>query len=336
MANLLTVNQKADKILNWGILSTAAIAEKAYVPGIRAACNGTIRAVASRSPDKARAFAEKHGIPVSYGSYEELLTDEEIDVIYNPLPVALHAEWTLKALEAGKPVLCEKPFALSASEARAMEKKSQETKLLVAEAVMYRYHPLTQKVRELVTAGAIGELKVIESNFHGVQDTGNNIRFNKELGGGAMLDLGIYCVNLARFLTGEEPSTIHATGFVNPENGVDESVAGVLGFPSGVVSSFACSMRTQFSCSYRLTGTAGSISVPQGGMLVWPDQSFPICLNNEEGEKTIEIDPANHYQLMAEDFAASVLEGRSPAYPVDDAIANMAVIDEILKQVQKQ
>ncbi len=321
--------------VRWGILSTAAIAENSYVPAIQASRNGQLQAVCSRDKAKAAAFAQKHGIPTSYGSYQELLNDPQVDAVYNPLPISLHAEWTIKALEAGKPVLCEKPFALSAAEARVMAAKAEETGLPLAEAVMYRRHPLTRKVRELLKDGAIGDLKAIETNFHGVneEDPETNIRFNKDLGGGAMLDLGIYCVNLARFLTGEEPETIIATGMIHEKSGVDETVGGALRFPSGVVASFSCSMRTHFECTYRLTGTTGRMSVMRGGMVAWPGEKFKILLETGEGSREVVVEEANHYQLMAEHFADAVSGRTKLDYPPEDAVNNMAVIDEVLHQV---
>ncbi len=327
--------EKNPNRIRWGILSTASIAANSYVPAIRASRNGVLCAVCSRAAAKAAAFAEKYGIPTSYGSYEELLGDPEVDAVYNPLPVSLHAEWTIKALEAGKPVLCEKPFSLNATEARKMVAKAKETGLVLAEAVMYRHHPLTRKVRDLLREGAIGELRAIEANFHGVneEDAETNFRFRPELGGGAMLDLGIYCINLARFMTGEEPDEIRATGTIG-EGGVDEIVGGALRFPSGVIASFSTSLRSAFECSYKLTGTVGRLGVSYGGMVAWPGEEFKIYLENAEGVREIVVEEANHYQLMAEEFADAVMGRGHVEFPPEDAIQNMEVIDEVLRQVK--
>ncbi len=322
--------------IRWGFLSTASIAASAYVPAIRESRNGCLHAVCSRSEEKAKAFADEYGFAKSYGSYEDLLADPEVDAIYNPLPVSLHAEWTIKALEAGKPVLCEKPLCRNAEEAREMVKTSRKLGLPLAEAVMYRLHPLTRKVRELLKAGAIGELRAVEANFHAVPDQkkDDNIRFRPELGGGATLDLGVYCVNFARFITGEEPVEIRAVGCIGAGSGVDEAACGGLRFPSGVLAGFSCSFRSCFESSYRLVGTKGKLIVPDGGFVPWPGGKFSVLHTNEDGTREIAVEPTNHYRLMAESFADTVRGKTEPEYPPEDAIRNMEVIDKILSRIR--
>jgi len=322
------------KKLKWGFLSTAKIGGKSYVPAIRESENGTLYAVASRDLEKAEAFKDEHGFEKAYGSYEELLGDPEVEAIYNPLPVSMHAQWTINALQAGKPVLCEKPFAWDTEEAMEMVNIARAGGIPLAEAVMYRYHPVARKVVELVRGGAIGELRVIESRFHGVEYDLENIRFRKDLGGGVLLDLGLYCVNVSRLVAGEEPDKIEAVGRIGEESGVDESVSGVFHFPSGTVASFACSMGTQFDCAYSVTGTKGRIDVPSPGMLTGPKEAWKIVITKGSESEELVLPQVDHYRLMAEAFADHVLNGSPLEWPAEDAIANMKVIDAVLQKVQ--
>jgi predicted dehydrogenase len=316
--------------LRWGILSTARIARKQVGPAIQASRNGEVVAVASRDRAKAEALARELNIPRAYGSYEELLADRDVDAIYNALPVSLHAEWSLRCAEAGKPTLCEKPLAANADEARRMTEGFAKRGLLLAEGFMYRYHPLTLKVKAMLDAGTVGKIVSICSTFHvNIRDR-QDIRLRADTAGGAMRDVGCYCVSFMRFLTGQEPERVAATGILGEETGVDESVTGALRFPGGALGSFACSLRSPFHCSYEVAGTDGRITVDRGGMVPWPKEDFAI--RHWRGDKFDEIiiPAANHYQLMVEDFADSVLTGKPVRYPPEDAVGNMEVIDRVL------
>ena len=212
------------KGIRWGILSTARIGRR-VIPAIQASPQGEVAAVASRSLERAQAWSARHGIPRAYGSYEALIADSEIDAIYNPLPNSMHAEWSVKCAQAGKPTLSEKPFASDAPEAQTIVDAFDKRGVLLAEAFMYRFHPQHAKVREILSAGGIGKLQIINSSFTFPVADEANIRLSKALAGGALMDVGCYCVNLMRFMTGEEPVSATASAQFGEGSGVDETNA---------------------------------------------------------------------------------------------------------------
>jgi predicted dehydrogenase len=311
-----------------GILSTADIGRNRVIPALRHCRNLEVAAVASRSLDKAQAFARDMGIPKAYGSYDELLADPDIDAIYNPLPNSLHAEWSIKCAEAGKPCLCEKPLASDAPEAQTMVDAFAQRNLLFAEAFMYRFHPQTQRVREMVQSGAIGDLREISAAFSFVIQNEDDIRLSKPLAGGALMDIGCYCVNVMRLMTGEEPDEAKAIARVGQRSQVDESLAGVLSFPSGALGHFDCSFRLPFTHTYELRGTKGRILVEQA-FVVPPDRQTTIRYWHNNDYEEITIPPANSYTLMAEDFADALLNNRSPKFSPQDAVRNMQALDRL-------
>ena len=231
--------------VRWGILSTANIARKCFVPGVAASRNGTVAAIASRDAAKARAAAEQLGIPRAYGSYEELLADPEIDAIYIGLPNSLHAEWTMKCADAGKPVLCEKPLAVSADEARRTIAYCASRGVPLMEAFMYRFHPQHAAVRGLIDAGEIGDLRAARLAFTFSLEPfpPANVRLQAELGGGALMDVGCYCVNAACMLFGETPQWASAQWDYRPEFGVEIALAATLGFSGERFAVFDCGFR---------------------------------------------------------------------------------------------
>jgi len=320
-----------DKV-RWGILSSANIGRK-VIPAIHESRNGVVAAVASRSLERAREFAAEQNIPIVYGSYEELIESEEVDAIYNPLPNSMHAEWSIKCAGAGKATLCEKPFASDAAEAQTIVDAFEDRDVLLAEAFMYRFHPQHAKVKSIVAEGGIGDLKIINSSFTFYISDVANIRLSKPLAGGGLMDVGCYCVNLMRFMTGEEPETATAVGNIGPKTGVDEILAGTLKFPSGVIGHFDCGLRAHRQQSYRLKGTTGSIVV---GSSFTPDKEKDTIVQHWQGDQLTEyvIAPVDHYQLMVEDFADALLTGRAPRFPPSDAVLNMKVVDRLLAQVR--
>ncbi len=314
--------------IRWGILGTAKIAAGSLIPAIKASRNGVVAAVASRDLAKAQAFADKHGIPKAHGSYEALLADPGIDAIYNPLPGFLHAPWSLHAAAAGKPTLCEKPLANSAAEAEAMARAFRERNLLLAEALMYRYHPMTRKVVEIVRGGQLGELRQVHAQFNaGIVDP-DDFRFRRDLGGGALLDVGSYCVSVMRLLAGSEPTAATAAAVVN-EFGADLQMAGTLAFSGGVLGHFGCGIQSQFDCSYGASGSLGRVLVDWGAMCAWPGTDFTIKLWRGEAYEEIVVPAANHYQLMVEDFGDALLTGKPMDHTLDDALANLRVVDRL-------
>src|SRR5712691_11658912 len=226
--------------VRWGVLSTATIGTGQVIPAMQQGTYCEIAAIASRSPEKARAAAAQLGIPKAYGSYEELLADQEIDAIYNPLPNNLHVPWSIKALQAGKHVLCEKPIALTAGEAqRLLEAAKQHPNLKVMEAFMYRFHPQWQRARRLVLEGKIGELRTIQTFFSYFNDDAHNIRNIAEVGGGAMPDIGCYAVSVARFIFNAEPQRVFGIVEYDPRLKTDRLASGILDFGRGT-STFTC------------------------------------------------------------------------------------------------
>jgi predicted dehydrogenase len=316
--------------IRWGIVSTANIGLKRLIPAIQKASNGRVVAIASRSLQKAQQAAEQHDIPRAYGSYEALLDDEGIDALYNPLPNNLHT-WSIKAAEAGIPTLCEKPLALNAAEAAHIVEAFEARGVPFAEAFMYRFHPRTQRVKKMVDEGAVGEIQTISASFSFRVRDPDNIRLQAELGGGSLMDVGCYCVNLMRHMTGEEPQAVTAQGVWGPQ--VDEIFAGTLRFPSGAVGHFDCGFRTAFVHTYDIRGDAGRILVEEA-FVPQPDADTHIRYWHDGEYEEIAIPPADHYQLMVEDFAAALIEGRPPTFSPQDAVNNMHTLDQLYAAAQ--
>ena len=318
--------------IRWGVISTANIGRKKVIPAIHASSNGEVVAVASRSLESAQKFAQEEGIPKAYGSYEELIADPNIDAIYNPLPNSLHAEWSIKCAEAGKPTLCEKPFASDAPEAQTIVDAFKQHNVLLAEAFMYRFHPQHAKVKEIIANGGIGDLRVINSSFTFPISDEANIRLSKELAGGGLMDVGCYCVNLMRFLTGEEPDKVTASAIIGDVTGVDEILASTLQFPSGVIGHFDCGLRASGENQYILKGTKGKIVVPLSFV---PNKDADTLVQHWQGSDCNEytIPAIDQYQLMVEDFNDALINSRPPRFMPQDAVENMVVIDKMLAQV---
>ncbi len=316
-----------DKI-RWGILSTARIGRR-VISAIQASRNGEASLVASRSLERARAWASQHGVPRACGSYEELLADGEIDAIYNPLPNSMHAEWSIKCAEAGIPTLSEKPFASDAPEAQSIVDAFEKHNVPLAEAFMYRFHPQHAKVKEILAAGGIGELQIINSSFtHPVTDE-SDIRLSKTLAGGALMDVGCYCVNLMRFMTGEEPERVSAAARIGERTEVDETLVGALEFPSGVIGHFDCGLRSFGQHTYTLKGSEGMIAVPQSFVIA---KAADGIVRHWRGDSFSEhvIPAVDQYRLMVEDFADALLNERPPRFAPADAVDNMIVVDRLL------
>lgn len=319
--------------IRWGILSTANIGRGRVIPAFKLAKNGEVTAVASRDLEKARAFAAEMGIPVAYGSYEELINDPNIDAIYNPLPNSLHAEWSIKCAEAGKPVLCEKPLASDADEAQKMVDAFTSRGILFTEGFMYRFHPLADKVKQMVESGAVGRLSTISATFTFSVRSEDNIRLSKELAGGSLMDVGCYCINLMRLMTGEEPVSGKAIANWGERSDVDEQLVGLLQFPSGVLGHFDCGVRQQWVHTYELRGTAGRILLEKG-FTVQPHEEPIIRHWRGDHYEEIKLPAINHYTVMAEDFADALLNKRPPRFSPQDGVNNMRVIDMLLKDAR--
>ncbi|WP_029215081.1 Gfo/Idh/MocA family protein [Kallotenue papyrolyticum] len=315
------------KKLRWGVLGAANIARKQVIPAIQASQTGQVVAIASRDRARAEALAREQTIPQVYDSYEALLASDQVDAVYIPLPNSEHRRWTLAAAEAGKHILCEKPLAVTAAEAEEMVIAAQRAGVVLAEAFMYRHHPLTRKVLELLRSGAIGELRLIRSSFTFVLDRQQDIRRVRELGGGALLDVGCYCVNLARLVTGQEPVAVAGYADYGPSD-VDESFAGVLRFGDGVLATFECSFRAAGGSNYELIGTHGKLWVRQGFKPERHEEG-EIQIHQQGEISRIFTEAVDQYTLMVDDFAKAVWGRRPHPYPPSDAIANLRVLDRL-------
>jgi len=298
------------------------------VGSIRAAGNSEVVAVASRDSEKARAFAKSLSIPCAYGSYEELLADPQVDAIYNSLPTSLHAPWSIQCAQARKATLCEKPMALNAGQARAVLAAFAEKQVLFSEGFMYRYHPLTRKIKELLEGKRIGAPVAIRASFF-VSIPNGDIRWKAETGGGALLDLGCYCAGIMRHLTGAEPVSARAVAHWKERGTVDQTLGGVLLFPSGTIGDLACGLRSSFDCSYEVMGEKGRLLVDRGGMVAWPGESFKIKLWADDAYEEVSVPEADPYASMVKDFADAVLTGREPAFPAADGIKNLEDLDQL-------
>ena len=247
--------------VRWGVISTAKIGMTKVTPGIQQAGNSEVVALASRNAMQADAAAKQLGIPGAYGSYEELLAAPEIDAVYIPLPNDLHAEWTIKAAEAGKHVLCEKPLAISAAQAREMANACAKSGVKLAEAFMYRHHPTWVEAVRLIRSGVIGDVQAVQSWFSYFNDDPTNIRNRTENHGGALMDIGCYNVNLSRMVFDGEPARIHSAVRRDPIMGIDILTSAVLEFDGGGQAVFTCSTRAEDDQRVHIVGTSGRIEI---------------------------------------------------------------------------
>ncbi|WP_010677109.1 Gfo/Idh/MocA family protein [Bacillus timonensis] len=318
--------------VRFGVLSTAKIAKNALIPAIERAHNAEVVAVASES-GKAKEFAAELGIPKHYESYIDLLNDPEIDAVYIPLPNQLHKQWAIEAAKHGKHVLCEKPAALTSQDVEEMVAVFKENNVIFMEAFMYQFHPQHNRVKEMITAGEIGDVKLIRLTFSFFLDLqSDNIRLNKDLGGGVLYDVGCYCIHASRLITGEEPVEVKATANIHQTHGVDLTVAGTLKFESGVIANFDCSFEQPFKESYEVVGTKGSIIAKHAFR---PDNqagNAVLVVNTEAGQRE-ETVQGDQYKLQVEHFAESVLSNKLPMYSAEETIKNMRVIEQALAQV---
>jgi predicted dehydrogenase len=324
-----------DTRVRWGILGAANIAVKKVAPAMQRGTRCHIVAIASRELGKAQRAARELGVERAYGSYEELLADPDIEAIYNPLPNHLHVPWTIRAAEAGKHVLCEKPIALSADEARQLLEVRERTGVLIGEAFMVRNHPQWLAVRDLVQRGSIGDLRVVAGHFSYFKRDPNDVRSVLEWGGGGLMDVGCYPITMARWLFGEEPEA--AIGIVDrdPELRVDRIVSGLLRFPSGGQATFTSAMQLVHYQRMQLHGTSGRIEV-QIPFNAPNDRACRIFVDNgrELGDRSadaIDFPIVDQYTLQGDNFSAAVRgEGEVPV-SIEDAIGNMAVIDALFR-----
>jgi len=326
--------------LRWGVLSPAKIGRQKVIPAMQRAERSEVVAIASRDPERARAAADALDIPRSHGSYEDLLADTEVDAVYLPLPNHLHADWTIAAARAGKHVLCEKPLALTAADARRMIDACDDAGVALMEAFMYRLHPSWVAVRELIAQGRIGELRSVQSWFSYFNDDPSNIRNIVDTGGGALYDIGCYNVNLSRMLFRGEPTRVRSSVVRDPTMGVDVTTSAILDFDGGGVATFTCSTRAEPDQRVHIYGAEGRISmgIPFN---IPPDRTTEVFLTaggdppSAPATEVLTFPPRDQYTEQAEAFAAAVLDGAPLPTPIADAVGNLDVIERIFEAAEQ-
>ena len=310
--------------VKWGIISTADI-NRRLIPGAQASDEVELLAVGSRDLGKAEAFARTWGIERAYGSYDELLADPDIEAVYLPLPNTMHCEWSIRALEAGKHVLCEKPMSRHPADVEAAFDASERTGRLLTEAFMYRHNPQTKRLKELVDGGAIGELRVIRSTFSYALYDADNIRLRTDVEGGALMDVGCYCVSGSRLLAGE-PEIVFGQESIGP-TGTDWVFSGLMRFPGDVLATFDCGTTLPERDELEAIGTEGSLFLDDP----WHCLNPVIELRRDGGTERIKIEPADSYRLELEDLGAALRGGTTPLLGRADAVGQARAIEALYR-----
>jgi xylose dehydrogenase (NAD/NADP) len=306
--------------VRFGFLSTARI-NRALLAGARETDVAEVVAVASRDQQRADEYAREHEIERAYGSYDELLADSELDAIYISLPNSLHVEWSVRALEAGKHVLVEKPFDRQPDEVVRAFDVAQGGRLVLMEAFMYRHHPQTKKLRDVVSSGAIGELRQLRSSFSFTLDDANDVRMTPDLDGGSLMDLGCYCVSISRLLAGE-PEHVVSRQRTGP-TGIDLGFAGVLEFAGGVLAEFHCAFDLPYEAGLEAIGSEGRVVVAEPFRCVDPH----LDVNGER----VDVEDVDRYALQVENFSLAVRREAEPLLGRDDAVGQARVIDALYR-----
>lgn len=319
--------------LRWGVLGTAGIARSQVVPAILASSNGRVAAIAGRDDARNAEFAGVFGISDVFASYAALIASPEVDAVYVPLPNSLHAEWAMKAADAGKAVLCEKPLALDAAEARRVVDHFAARRIPLMEGFMYRFHPQNRHVLKLVSDGAVGEVREVRAHLSVdiMALAEGNVRFDKALGGGSLLDMGCYAVSVARGILGE-PNAAMAAFNIDKASGVDLAASAILEFSGGRSALISSSFKTSGQGFYQVIGTMGVIDVPRSfipGMGSRVAEGLVVVSDADGRRSETLFEPVDHYRLMVEAFADAVLSGRPVPYPPSDAVANLLALDAI-------
>jgi len=317
-----------------GVLGAAAIVPSALTNAARGIHEAQILAIASRNPKRAYTFAKKHNIPRVHQTYSAMLADDDIDAIYNPLPNSLHAKWTIRALKAGKHVLCEKPLASNTQEAEEMAKVADERGLVLSEAFAYRYHPLTARVKEIIASGEIGKVQHIDAQFCFLLPSPNNIRFKYELAGGALMDCGCYPVSLIRYLAGAEPTVEHAEARLYAPQ-VDRKMTADLSFADGRTAHLECDLLSPrlFRSSLKIEGSEGKLQVFNPYHPHWFNR---LSVQGRKGSYTERGSNENVYALQLRAFIKAIHGEQKLNTNPSDAIGNMRVIDAIYEKAGLQ
>ena len=323
--------------VRWGVLGAANIALQKVIPAMRMSERSRVVAIASRNGPKAADAAAALGVPKAYGSYEDLIADPDVEAIYNPLPNHLHVPWSIRAAEAGKHVLCEKPISLTAAEARALRDARDKHGVQIAEAFMVRTHPQWLGVRTLIEGGSIGDLKLVVGHFSYFRRDPNDIRSRPDWGGGALLDIGCYPITLSRWLFGAEPTAVVGQIERDPDFGVDRLASALLAFPNGQAS-FTCGGQLAPYQRMHIFGTKArvDIEIPYNAP---PDRACRVFLDDgrlfaAEAAEAISFPAVDQYTLQADQFSDAVRGVGTVPVSLEDAIANMAVIDALFRSTE--
>jgi D-xylose 1-dehydrogenase (NADP+, D-xylono-1,5-lactone-forming) len=314
--------------LRWGVLSTATITNKLLESGH----DQEFVAVGSRDLARAEAFAADKGLPRAHGSYEQLLADREVDAIYNPLPNSLHVEWTIRALEAGKHVLCEKPMSRYPGDVARAFDVAERQGLSLAEAFMWRHHPQLARAREMLATGEIGELRIIRAAFAHLAADPDDIRLQADLDGGGLMDVGCYCVSGCRALAGAEPERVYAEAIPGGHGGVDISLTATLRFPGDVLAHFDCGVSYTGGDQLEAVGTEGSLFMDDP----WHGREAVIEVRRNGAVERIETGPANSYALELADFEAAVRGERPASFGRADALAQARIIEALYTSAERK
>ncbi|MDA1280604.1 MAG: Gfo/Idh/MocA family oxidoreductase [Chloroflexi bacterium] len=322
----------AQDVVRYGLISTAQIGLNAHLRASRESKNSEIVSISSRGTAKAQAAAKEHGIERWYGSYEEQLADPEIDAVINSLPNSMHCEWTIKAAEAGKHILCEKPLAVSAEECQRMIDAVNANNVVLVEAFTHRWNPQMIKARQLVADGAIGKVQTIDAALcFNVAKPEGNVRFSQSLAGGSMWDAGCYTVYATRFVMSAEPVRVLGASHDSGNWGVDTTFSGILEFGNGAIGHVTSNMQQPFRCTISIDGSEGRIEVPQ-----MFEEGAPVVVKKGNGrdgrEPEVITTPApNRFTVQLDEFSECVLTGKKPEYPAEDGLRNTAVVEALYK-----
>ena len=323
------------KKINWGILSTAKIGIEKVIPAMQQGKLSEIVAIASRTHESAREAAKNLKIPKAFGSYQDLLDDTSIDAVYIPLPNHMHVPWTIKALAANKHVLCEKPIALTATEAKELLKETEKfPHLKVMEAFMYRHHPQWLRALELINDGGIGMVKTVHSFFSYYNDDPKNIRNMVDIGGGGLMDIGCYCISLARLIFDEEPQRVFGKIEHDPSFETARICSGILDFVQGT-STFTCSTQLVPYQRVNVFGTKGRIEI-EIPFNAPPDKPCKMLFQNNEIIEEIEIEICDQYTIQGDLFSLAVLNNEKVPTPIEDAVENMKVLEAVIESAEKE
>jgi predicted dehydrogenase len=316
--------------VRWGVLSTADIGLSKVLPAMQGGAYVDLMAISSRDLAKAQAAAEKLGIAKAYGSYEEMLADPEVQAVYNPLPNHLHVPWSIKALEAGKHVLCEKPIGLTSAEGqRLVDAARAHPDLKVMEAFMYRHHPQWVRAKKIVQEGGVGELRTIQTFFSYFNDDPNNIRNMADIGGGGLMDIGCYCVSLSRFIFDAEPVRVMGILDYDPTFQTDRLASGIMDFGRGW-STWTCATQLSDYQRVNIVGTEGRVEIE---IPINAPPDYPCKMWHQRGSQIDEIvfEVVDQYTIQGDLFSLSILNDTEVPTPIEDAVANMKVIEAVVE-----